>query len=62
MNGCQPDGEETGIRSLAWWSSGKDAMLPMQGPGFDPSSGNQIPQTATKIRYHELQLRPSAAK
>ena len=31
MNRRQPDGEERGIRSLAWWSSGEDAMLPMQG-------------------------------
>ena len=27
---------------LPWWSSGKDSVLPMQGPGFDPWSGNQI--------------------
>ena len=30
---------------LPWWSSGKDSVLPMQGPGFDPWSGNQIPAT-----------------
>ena len=34
---------------------------PCKGPGFDPSSGNQIPYTATE-RSCMLQLRPSAAK
>ena len=35
--------------------------FPCKGPGFNPSSGNQIPYTTTE-RSHVLQLRPSAAK
>ena len=27
---------------LPWWSSGWDSILPMQGPGFDPHSGNSL--------------------
>ena len=27
-------------QGLPWWSSGQDSTLPMQGPKFDPWSGN----------------------
>ena len=25
---------------VPWWSSGSDSVLSLQGPGFDPWSGN----------------------
>jgi len=36
---------------LPWWSSGWDSMLPMQGPGFDPHSGNYMEKEMTAYSW-----------
>ena len=51
-------------RSLPWWSSGNDSMLPIQRTWFDSWLGNEIPHAATKSlkRPGMLQLRLSTDK
>ena len=36
---------------LPWWSSGWDSILPMQGPGFDPHSGNYMEKEMTAYSW-----------